>query len=233
MEIRVAGASDSGEAVGGAGPVAAAPVDASMGSVIRDYLLANPDVLREALDPKRQLAAQAAHLRAEFLGAPGIPVAGDPDGPVTVVEFFDYRCGFCKRSLEAVHAALERPGVRVELREYPILGPDSERAARLALAAGMHGRYLDAHLVLMEREEGFGEELIEELAGVLGLDAARLRADMESPEVQARINANRELAGRLGVTGTPAFFVAGPERIEAVPGALDAARLNRLIDAAG
>ena len=220
VEVRVARPAESVTNAGEAASVASVPSGASVETVIRDYLLANPDVLREALDPKRQLAARAARLREEFLGAPDVPAAGDPDAPITVVEFFDYRCGFCKRSLEAVRTALERSGVRLELREYPILGDDSLRASRLALAADLQGRYMDAHLMLMEREDGFGEEVIGELAGALGLDVARLRADMESAEVQARIDANRDMAARLGVTGTPAFFVAGPERIEAVPGAL-------------
>ena len=233
VEVHVTRSAEPIQAGGAPELASAPPVDASMDATIRDYLLANPNVLREALDPKRELIAKAVKLRGEFLGAAGVPVAGDPDAPVTVVEFFDYRCGFCKRSLEALHAALERPGVRVELREYPILGEDSERASRLALAAGSQGRYLDAHLALMEREDGFGDEVIDYLADALGLDAARLRADMDSEGVRGLIDANRNIAGRLGVTGTPAFFVMGPERIEAVPGALDAARLNQLIDEAG
>ena len=149
-----------------------------------------------------------------------------------MVEFFDYACGFCKRSLDAVRTAVARPGVRVELREYPILGEGSARAARLALAADLQGRYLDVHLALMERTDGFeGEDLPEELAERLGLDAARLRADMASPEVASRIEANRRLAGRLGVTGTPAFLVLGPGSVEVSPGALDASRLEALIAA--
>ena len=230
VEIRVARSAESNRAGGSPEPASAPPVDASMDGIIRDYLLANPNVLREALDPKRALAARAVQLRAEFLGAAGVPATGDPDAPVTVVEFFDYRCGFCKSSLDAVQVALKRPGVRVELREYPILGEESERASRLALAAGLQGRYLDAHLALMQREDGFGEEVIGHLADSLGLDAARLRADMVSHEVRASIDANRDIAERLGVTGTPAFFVAGSQRIEAVPGGVDAARLNQLID---
>ena len=233
VEIRVATSAEPIQAGSSPEPASAPPVDASMDETIRDYLLANPNVLREALDPKRQLIAKAVELRAEFLGAAGVPATGDLGAPVTVVEFFDYRCGFCKRSLDAVRAALKRPGVRVELREYPILGEDSDRASRLALAAGLQGRYLDAHLALMEREDGFGDEVVDYLADALGLDAARLRADMDSDDVRASIDANRDIAGRLGVTGTPAFFIAGPDRIEAVPGAVDEARLNQLIDEAG
>lgn len=200
--------------------------------IVRDYLMANPAVLREAADPSRRLAANVRNLRDEIVGQPGVPAEGDPSGSVTVVEFFDYACGYCKRSLDAMRTALERPGVRVELREYPILGEGSERAARVALAADLQGRYLDAHKALMERVGGLeGESLPEELASALGLDAARLRADMASPEVTARIAANRQLAGRLGVTGTPAFLFLGPASVEVSPGALDATRMAELIGA--
>ena len=104
-----------------------------------------------------------AELRGEIVGSAGVPTAGDPVVAVTVVEFFDFRCGYCKRSLDAVRAAAAQPGVRVELRDYPILGPESERA-RLALAAGMQGRYKEAHFTLMEREGGFGPEGVADLA---------------------------------------------------------------------
>ena len=200
--------------------------------IVRDYLLANPGVLREAADPSRQLVANVRDLRQEIVGQPGVPAEGDPSGSVTVVEFFDYGCRYCKRSMDAVRTALDQPGVRVELREYPILGPGSERAARLALAADLQGRYLEAHNALMEREGGYeGEDLPEELASAVGLDAARLRADMASAEVAGRIAANRQLAGRLGVTGTPAFLFLGPTSVEVSPGALDATRMAELIGA--
>ena len=196
---------------------------------MRDYLLGNPDVLRDAMDPTRQLAGRVRGLRVEIVGRPDVPAGGDPGGAVTVVEFFDYACGFCKRSLDAVRAALAADGVRVELREYPILGEGSARAARVALAADRQGRYLDAHMALMERTGGYGDDLPELLAAELGLDAARLRADMESPEVAELIAANRRLAGRLGVTGTPAFLFLGPKSVEVSPGALDASRMADLI----
>ena len=202
---------------------------ADVEAVVRDYLLANPDVLREAMDPSRQLAGKVRALRGEIVGRPDVPAGGDAGGAVTVVEFFDYACGFCKRSLDAVRAALAADGVRVELREYPILGEGSARAARAALAADLQGRYLDAHMALMERSGGYGDDLPELLAAELGLDAARLRADMESPEVAELIAANRRLAGRLGVTGTPAFLFLGPESVEVSPGALDGSRMADLI----
>lgn len=214
------------------GDGAAALRGAELNAAIRDYLLSNPDVLREALDPTRQLAATAQRLRGDILGAAGVPAAGDESAPVTVVEFFDYRCGYCKRSLDAVRMALERTDVRVELREYPILGDDSARAARAALAAARQGRYVDVHLALMAHEGEYDEESIRGIAIEAGLDAERLFEDMQSAEVAALIDTNRALARRLGVSGTPAFLVAGPDAFQASPGALDVARLTNLIEEA-
>ena len=202
-----------------------------MESVVRDDLLGHPEVIREALDPARQLVSRVEELRHEVVGAVGVPASGDLAGGVTVVEFFDYRCGYCKRSVDAIREAIAQTGVRVELRDYPILGADSERASRIALAAGMQSRYEDAHFALMEREGGFGDDAVTELASQLGIDAARLRTDMESTAVSERIEANRDLARRLGVTGTPAFLVVGPEAVRVSPGAVNAARIVEMIEA--
>ncbi|MCZ0943300.1 MAG: DsbA family protein [Gammaproteobacteria bacterium] len=215
----------------GSSPQSAAVAD--LDTAIGDYLLSHPEVLREALDPARQLTSQVEAHRDELLAAPEVPLLGDASGAVTVVEFFDYRCGFCKRSLNAVHAALAREGVRLQMREYPILGEDSARASRLALAAAHQGAYEEAHFALMAHEGEYDDASVERLASELGLDLERLRADMSSPKVDALIEANRELAVRLGVTGTPAFLVLGPERVLVSPGAVDVDRLNALIDSAG
>ena len=218
---------------GGAIAGYAAGRGAAFEAAVRDYLLANPRVIREALDPARQLASRVAEHREELTAAAGVPALGDLSGAVTVVEFFDYRCGYCKRSLDAVRAAVARSGVRVEMREYPILGAGSVLAAQAALAAARQGAYEAAHLALMEHEGEFDRGAIESLMGELGLDVERLTADMASDEIEALIEANRNLAGRLGVTGTPAFLVLGPGGVEVSPGALDAERLAAMIDAAG
>ena len=211
-------------------PAAPAMSRGQVEAIVRDYVSANPDLIREALDPSRQLLSKTLELRDELVGAEGVPATGDLSGAVTIVEFFDYRCGFCKRSLAAVRAAASMRGVRLELRDYPILGEDSVTASRLALAAGMQGRYVDAHYALMEQSDGFGDpELPDRLAAALGLDAERLRDDMESPEVTSRIDANQALARRLGVTGTPAFLVIGPDSAQVSPGALDRERLREMV----
>ena len=205
---------------------------ADVRDVVREYLLANPDVVREAMDPSRQLASKVRGLRGEIVGQPDVPAAGDLAGAVTVVEFFDYGCGFCRNSLDAAKAAVAQADVRVEFREYPILGADSTRAARLALAADYQGRYLEAHTALMAWDGDLGDEsLPEALAALVGLDAGRLREDMDSAAVAGRIEANRRLAGRLGVSGTPAFLVLGRDAVEVSPGALDAPRMRDLIAA--
>lgn len=223
---RSRGSSGSGDA--GASELAVSK-DA-IGEAVRDYLLANPHVIAEATDPNRRLAGAVRRLRADIVRQPHVPVGGDADGSVTVVEFFDYSCGYCKRSLDAAKAALARSGVRVEFREYPILGEASLRAASLALAADLQGRYIEAHTALMGWPGDLGaQDLPEALASAVGLDASRLRADMESPEVATRIEANRRLAGRLGVTGTPAFLFLGPNAVDVVPGAMDAGRMTELI----
>ncbi len=233
VEVRLADAraapASGADSTTGAGVAATADMEA----VIRDYLLSHPEVLREALDPARQLVSRAREHRAELLAGEGVPLLGDAAGAVTVVEFFDYRCGYCKRSLEAVRAMLSRAGVRLQMREYPILGEDSERAARMALAAARQGAYGEAHFALMAHEGDFDAASLEGMAVDLGLDPERLRRDMASPEVGALIEANRELAERLGVTGTPAFLVLGPGGVEISPGLVDTERLNALIDSAG
>lgn len=208
------------------------PVADSVGDLVREYLAANPDAVAEATDPAPRLASAAFRLRSEVAGQAGVPAGGDLSGEVTVVEFFDYACGYCRSSHDAAKAAMALPGVRVEFREYPILGEASRRAARLALAADLQGRYLEAHAALMSWPGDLGaEDLPEALASVVGLDAVRLRGDMELPAVSARIEANRRLGARLGISGTPAFLVLGPDAAKASPGALDATRLADLVEA--
>ena len=231
LEVRVA-ASRRDRGQPGAGEADAGVRDrAAVEAIVREYLLANPGIIEEATDPRRRLAGRVSELRAEVVGDLEVPSTGAPmdAAAVTVVEFFDYRCGYCKRSTDAVRAAA-LPDVRVELRDYPILGPDSVRASRLALAAGMQASYADAHFALMAREDDYWYAAAAELASALGLDADRLRADMDSAAVSARIEANTALARRLGVTGTPAFLVVGAEEVRASPGSLDASALSALVD---
>jgi protein-disulfide isomerase len=202
--------------------------------IVREYLLREPQVVYEALQElqRRQAEATAARQRAaivenrsELLNDPASPVGGDPDGDVTLVEFFDYRCAYCRRVVSSMRALLDEDrDLRVVFKELPVLGPDSERAARAALASRRQGGYVPFHFALMAAED-LSLSGIRAAAEAVGLDADELEADMMSAEVNAAIQANYALADELGIEGTPAFVIG----TQLIPGAVDKARLEQLI----
>ncbi|WP_308915339.1 DsbA family protein [Jannaschia sp. LMIT008] len=201
-------------------------------------ILENPDIVMEAVAiiQQREADAQAAQARATLESSrdlltndPNAPVGGNPDGDVTVVEFFDYNCGFCRRAAPEVAEMLERDGaVRVVYREWPILGEGSVFAARAALAARAQDRYADLHHALIGAGSRLDEATVMEIAEGVGLDVDRLRADMDAPEVQAHLDTSMRLAQSLGFSGTPSFVIGG----ELVPGMVDADAMLELVDAA-
>ena len=204
-------------------------------NVIRDYLLRNPEVIVEAM---RRLEARQQELEAEqarqaiaqrqdeLLRDPMAPVVGAPDAPITVVEFFDYRCPYCKSIAEAMVETLESEGdVRIVFKEFPILGPESVYAAKAALAAERQGKYRDFHLALMVFKGQLDSDAVLRVAERVGLDVARLKADMEAAEIQAALDRNLELAAALGIRGTPAFVIGE----QMIPGAIDMTELRRLV----
>jgi protein-disulfide isomerase len=205
-----------------------------MGGIIRDYLLENPEILREviqALEAKEQQAGVAAltdaiRERGEDLyrGEHDL-VAGNPDGSVTMVEFFDYNCGYCKRAMSDVLALIEADDdLRVVFKEWPILGEGSRFAARAALASRKQGKYWDFHLALMETRR-VDETTTLEVAERIGLDVDQLTADMEAPEVAAVIEGNMRLASAFGIQGTPVFFIDD----QVIPGAVGHDALAQVI----
>ena len=210
------------------------PGKAVIERIVRDYLLSNPEVIEEAIDVLRAKRRVEERKRAEAAIAengkalrahPMSPVSGNAEGDVTVVEFFDYRCGYCKRALPAMTALLKEDAkVRVVWKEFPILGPVSVFAARAAMAAERQGKYYPFHLALM-KEPKLTEGRVLELAVEAGLDPGRLRRDMEDPAIQAYLDETRALARDIGITGTPAFVVGGT----LVPGVVDAARMKALV----
>lgn len=207
--------------------------------IVRDYLMREPEIIYQALEElqRRQAAEQAEQQKQmlssrqdDLLNDPATPVAGNPDGDVTLVEFFDYRCGFCRRVLPTMQALMdEDDNLRVVFKELPVLGADSVRASRAALASHQQDEalYLDFHLALMEADD-LTMEGIKSLAADVGLDPDLLEQDMDSDAVSQAIEANYDLASSLGIEGTPAFVVG--ENL--VPGAVDKARLAALIEEA-
>ncbi len=194
-------------------------------AIVKDYLLKNPEIFLEiqsALEAKmeqiqaeRLKVALAAHADALFRD-PDAPVAGNPKGDITVVEFFDYNCGYCKRGFPDVAKLIQSdPKVRVVFRELPILSKGSEEASRVAIAANMQGKYWEFHKLMFEFKGQANEASALKIAEKAGLDMARLKADLKSEKVSDEIKKVRELAQNLNINGTPHFIVGN----RSIPGA--------------
>ena len=206
--------------------------------IIREYLINNPEVLEEAiraLQAKRQAQRTQAALASIQKNKKQIyedredPVGGNPNGDVTIVEFFDYRCGFCKRVAPVVDDMLAKDKkIRIIYKEFPVLGPNSVLAARAALASRAQGKYLAFHKALMYAKISYDEASIMKIAAKVGIDTARLKKDMQAPGIQAYIVKTRALARSLGIRGTPAFVIGD----QLFPGALKSAQLARMIQKA-
>ncbi len=216
-------------------PAAALP-KAEIEKIVRDYLMREPEIIYEAIQELQQRRAVAEAERqqkavesnkAQLFATAGDPIIGNPKGDVTLVQFFDYRCGYCRSMVPGLRNLVGKDkGLRMVMKEFPVLGPDSVVAARAALAAEKQGRFTDFHLALMGSKE-LDEVAIKGVAGRLGLDVDRLVADMNSESVERTLQANAQLAGELGITGTPSFVIGG----KLIPGAVEIAQLESLIAA--
>lgn len=197
-----------------------APEVQVMGQQIHDYLLAHPEVITEAQQAmsRRQAAERLAGFKQALatnhdgiFSDPADPVLGNPHGDVTIVEFYDMDCPFCRALAPTLRQLVaEDHGVRLILKDYPILGPGSELAARYALAAARQGRYAEFHQAVLASklpEHQLDEGKILGFAAAAGLDVARLKADAADPALTRRIADNRALAGKLGISGTPGLIV--------------------------
>lgn len=206
--------------VGDAGAQATEPdFRAQVERIIREYLGENPEVVVEALrafqdrqrQAERQRQTQSLDARAdEMFSDPDAPVAGNVNGNVTIVEFFDYQCGYCKRVHPIVKNLVADDGnIRFIYKEFPILGPESVFAARAALAARWQGKYGEFHDALMRSKGRLPEERVFSIAASVGLDPTVLRHDMETRrfELDVIIERNLDLAKALDITGTPGFVV--------------------------
>jgi len=203
--------------------------------IVRDYLLKNPEVIQEAIGEleKRQQEAQRnsqqtalrEHGDALTKSQHG-SVVGNASGDVTLVEFFDYRCPYCKQVAPAIDALLaEDKKLRVVYKEFPVLGADSITAARAALAAQKQGKYEALHRALIGMKGQINEAAIFGAAKSAGLDVERLKRDMETPEIDGFLQANHQLASALDIRGTPGFVIGD----EVVPGAVSVDALRQMI----
>lgn len=230
-------------------PVAALPVIKTQGAaefsadqkkqieaIIKDYLMKNPEVMMEvqtALESKME-KIQSERMQValkdnadEIFRAPSAPVAGNPKGDVTIVEFFDYNCGYCKKALpDLARVADKDKNVKIVLKEFPILSKGSEEAARVALAAKMQGKYWEFHRAMLETQGQANEASALRAAEKLGLNMPKIKTDMASAEVKKEIDRTRALAQKMGIQGTPHFLVGD----KVIPGAPEG--LSELLAAA-
>jgi protein-disulfide isomerase len=204
-------------------------------NAIRDYLMAHPEVILQSVGAAQQrqqivqqeLAKQTiVDNREKLFADPNATVIGNPDGEKVLVEFFDYQCGYCKSVHPDVNKLIDSdPGVRMVMKEFPILGPASVVASKAALAARAQGKYLELHNALMANHGQLDDATIMRLASSVGLDVNRLRRDMESANVQRIIADNQALAATLGIRGTPAFV--SPTKL--APGAIPLVEMQRML----
>ncbi len=222
--------------VGGAGIAKAESFDdakkAEIGAIIEDYIMENPELIMKAVEKHRQNQAEEAQRLAQenikkyisYFAGDEMPVAGNLEGEITVVEFFDYNCGYCKRAFDDVQSVLEEnDNIRFVFQEMPILGPSSMDAAKWALAAKEQGQYFEYHQALMETKLPKTVENLAKIAEELGLDVDKMKETAGSEEIQAQINKSVAAARSIGISGTPAFVIGeelfpgylGPDGISA------------------
>jgi protein-disulfide isomerase len=224
-----AGAGDSADA-----PAASPSIDQQISQYLKDH----PEEVLGALklaqaNAEKQKAADAqlavAQKQDQIFNNPADPVVGNVNGDVTVVEFFDYRCPYCKRVSDSLMTLVkDDPNVKVVFKEFPILGPESVVAARIALAAHRQGKYEQVHTAFMAHKGSFEQSDLLELAASVGADPAKLAADMQDPAIQGQLLATESLAAALGITGTPGFLFGK----KLIPGAVSLEDMKNFVAAA-
>lgn len=207
-------------------------------AVVRDYILKNPEIIIEALEilEERRASAQFEHQKQlidtnkqTLLASEHQTVLGNPQGDVTLIEFFDYNCGFCRQSLQPLKQLLEEDrNLRVVLKEFPILGPESQEASRVAIAASKIDpeKYLQLHVRMLQSPGQANERIALLIAEDLGFDMEKLREVMKAPAIDEAIGEVYGLATELGLSGTPTFIIGS----EVIPGAIGHDALREKVD---
>lgn len=199
---------------------------AAVEKLIRETLTKNPEIVRDALIALEQKQEQAQQQMVQkgiadnadmLFREKDALVAGNPNGNVTVVEFFDYNCGYCRRATEHIVKLVESDkNVRVVFKEFPIFGDKSEAASKAAIAAQKQGKYFEFHRAMLQTPGTANLDKALAVAKKLGLDIEKLREDMKDPSVQAHLDETKELANKLGIQGTP-FYLVGDRVIPGAP----------------
>lgn len=208
-------------------------------NIVRDFLVSKePETVikaAQAFQAKEEATSQTkaqesiANNKDRIYNDKTSPVAGDPKGDVTIVEFFDYQCGYCKMAQAAVQDLLKSDKkIRFVFKEFPILGPDSVIASKAALASVSQGKYEALHEALMSSKEHMSEEVVLGIAKKVGLDIEKLKTEMNSDAITKIIQSNIALGGEIGARGTPTFVIAD----QLFPGAMQLPQMQEAVKAA-
>ena len=203
---------------------------AAIEQIVREYIMSHPEILPEAMgelrkqESAKQLASVQDDVEKPFPGA----VLGNPDGTVTLVEFTDFACGYCRQSVEEIDALIAlHPDLKVVVRELPILSPASADAAKMALAAAEQGRYAQFHKAMFAGGKP-GPETIDAAARAAGLDMDEARQAVADPRIEAELAKNIEMARQLGFNGTPSWVIGD----QIISGAVGRDQLSKAIEQA-
>jgi protein-disulfide isomerase len=204
--------------------------------LVHDYIMENPGIIADAIEALRQkedLAAEAAAKKTlaerkdEVFNDPDSPVLGNPKGDVTLVEFFDYRCPYCKAMADQIAEVVKADGkTKLVMKEFAVLGPESVTAAKAALASRDQKKYEEFHRALMRLKEPLTEKTLMKTAAEVGINTDKLKKDMEDPKIDTLLKNNLKLAHDLNVDATPTFVIGD----QIVTGAIPAQNLKQLID---
>lgn len=205
--------------------------------IVQGYLLEHPEIILESIallqerEEEANIAAISAYITEnedEIKFSPTAFVAGNPNGDVTIVEFFDYQCGYCKRSFQDLLNMVNKDKrIRLVYKEFPVLGPASTYAAKASMAAMNQDKFMEFHLALMKSKGKLTEPRIDLMAKNVGIDLKKLRKDMDKPIMDEVLARNREFAGNLGIEGTPSFVVGDL----VVPGLIPMESMKQLVEA--
>lgn len=213
--------------------------EAKVKTIVADYIAENPEKIIESLQGMQAKSAQDMHSKASeavksHLDALGddenSPVIGSDESGITIVEFFDYHCGYCKRMSDTIQRAVKaHPDVKFIFKEFPILSDESTQAARASLAVYYLNpkRYFDFYMMLMKHQGSFTQEALDDYAGQAQVDLDAFHKEMQSERVTNELKATQELAAEIGVQGTPALVVGE----DFIPGAIPFADLDAHIKA--
>ncbi len=203
--------------------------------LVREYLMEHPEVIADAINALQakeekakadKVTATLKEKKKDLFEQTDGTVLGNPKGNVTLVEFFDYNCGYCKAMFPALMETVKADGnIKLVVKEFPILGAPSVTASKAALAARKQNKYTELHLALMSHKGSLTDDAVLQVAKDAGLDVTKLKADMADPAIAAILTKNHALAQDLEIQGTPALIVGDT----LVPGAVDKKRIQELV----